>query len=166
MIYIIIGTTNAGKSSLTKNTFIRGRDIIVRKDITTISETGDCILIGDYSRKDRRAGTDTIARQDIVKMGEQVESLIDLNKDIVLEGTRCISRPLFNKLLSLNVDITLIWVQCSVETSYKRTNESISLRMCKRDYSASRNIFEEYKDRMNGIIINTEDTKDFTKLHL
>lgn len=173
MIYIIIGGTNSGKSSLTKNMFIKNKDIIVRKDIVTISETNDCILIGDYNRKNRRVGTDTIARADIKKMGDQVEALINTNKDIVLEGMRCVSRPLFNKLLSLNVDITLVWMECSPEASFKRANEyngkendGVKYTFCKREYTACKNIFNEYVDKMHTILINTEDTKDFTKLSL
>ena len=166
MIYIIIGGTNSGKSSLAKNTFIKEQDFIVKKDIITISETKDCILIGDYDRQDRRVGTDTIARTDIKKIGDQIEALISADKDIVLEGMRCVSRPLFNKLLTLNTDITLIWVQCSPETSFKRTNESIKYSICKRDYTASKNIFYEYADRVKTILINTEDIKDFSKLSL
>ena len=83
MIYIIIGGTNSGKSSLTKNTFIKEQDMVVKKDIVTITETKDCILIGDYNRQDRRVGTDTIARTDIKKMSDQVEALLSTNKDIV-----------------------------------------------------------------------------------
>ena len=166
MIYIIIGGTNSGKSSLTKNTFIKEQDMVVKKDIVTITETKDCILIGDYNRQDRRVGTDTIARTDIKKMSDQVEALLSTNKDIVLEGMRCVSRPLFNKLLTLNAEITLIWVQCTPETSFQRTNESIKYSICKRDYTASKNIFYEYADRMKTILINTDNIKDFTKLSL
>ena len=76
------------------------------------------------------------------------------------------SRPLFNKLLTLNAEITLIWVQCTPETSFQRTNESIKYSICKRDYTASKNIFYEYADRMKTILINTDNIKDFTKLSL
>lgn len=169
-IYLIIGGSCAGKSSFVRNSFIRNvrkEDIIERKDLMLLCETPTTILIGTYlvdeSSNDikvlRRVGSDRILRSDINNVVEQVERLIPLGKDIVLEGDRITSHAIFDGLLTLGVEIHLFLIECSIESTIKRNeanNSTCNPSTLKRVRTKANNIFSEYKDRMNGVIINTD----------
>lgn len=125
MIYIIVGASCAGKTSFTKNSFVGNRDCTEFKDLITVTENKDYYLIGSYLRDSRTLGSDTVNRQDIHLIAPQVQSLLtdakyDNTKDIVLEGDKITSRPLFNSLLELNVPIKLFLIRVSPEISYER----------------------------------------------
>lgn len=67
-----------------------------------LTEFDNCVLIGRYDTGVRRVGTDTIERKMVGVLAEQVQRLLERGKKtIVMEGMRCISRPMMNKLLQL-----------------------------------------------------------------
>ena len=170
MIYLIIGGSCAGKSSFVKNSFLKNaQQIDIYKDILTITETEKTILIGPYDNKQRKAGTDFVARQHVKYIGEQVERLLSKNKDIVLEGTKIVSRPLFDFIKSLNVEVKLILISITAETSFIRNqqnNSTISFKTIKSEVTKANNIFNEYADCFNGEIIVTDDIDDFTNFDI
>ena len=105
----------------------------------------------------------------IGKIGEQVKRLLIKNKDIVLEGSRVVSRPLFNYLKSLNVPIKLYYIKCSIEISYKRNiknNSTLTFSQVKQECSRVENIYNEYYDIFDGEIIETNEIKDFNDLSI
>ena len=166
MIYIIIGATNAGKSSLTRNTFLSGRRFWTKRDLMPITETDDCYIIGRYDTKERRVGTDTTSRTDIGLYADQVRRLIGSGKDIVLEGMRCVSRPMMNVLVHLGQEIHLIWVRATPKTSYERTKGSISFKVVQQDWTKCRNFISDYKNKVKCTIIDTDAIADFTTFKL
>lgn len=122
-VYVVIGISHSGKSSFVRNTFIRGRVPELKRDLMPYSELDDCCLIGRYDTGEkRRDGTDSIERKMVGVLAQQVMNLSSYGKPIVLEGMRCISRPMMNSLLANGFHPTLIWLKCSVETSANRNN--------------------------------------------
>ena len=104
MIYLVVGGSCAGKTSFVVNSFVSS-DTKVYKDLVTLTECDNNILFGDYTRESRTKGTDTISRADLDKLAPQIDKLIkeQPNKNIILEGTKIISRNLFNHIMELNV---------------------------------------------------------------
>lgn len=171
MIYIVIGSTCSGKSTLVKNTFIKGREINLKRDLLPYCEFDDCILIGDYTTGKRRVGTDMISRSQLGLMGSQVKNLINLGKDIVLEGMRCVSRPLVNYLLENNLECSILWVDCGIEESYKRaTNPSGNsgnppdFKLVVGEYTKCNNFYNDFNGVVNTRRINSNgvDWNNFT----
>lgn len=172
-IYIIIGASCAGKSSLTRNTWIRGREFKQYKDIVWVSELDDCFLIGKYDYPNRnRHGSDTISKADIKKILPQIEKIIETtDKDVVLEGVQITQRPLWNALIQDGYKdlIQLIYVDCSVETSIKRAcsdNRITNDSMLKSMHTRCVNIYNEYMDVFDNMIIDSNDIEDFTTFNL
>lgn len=171
MIYLIIGGSCCGKTSFVKNTWLKGKSFETKKDILTYVETDNAIILGKYSNIDgrERSGTDTISRSQVSLIGEQVKSLVGYDKDIVLDGDKATSRKLFDFLLSLD-KTQLILIHCDATLSLQRNYEQntiVSEATLKRILSKAKNIFGEYKDKMNGICIDTskftiEDFKAFS----
>ena len=170
MIYIIVGASCAGKTSFTKNSFIGTRECKEFKELITVTENENYYLIGNYLREGRTLGSDTVNRVDIPLIGPQVKLLLesdeyDHNKDIVLEGDKITSRPLFNFLLSLGVPIKLFLINVSPEISYERNMKNgsrCSFSHLKAVTHKALNIFNEYKDRMNGTMVDASEVSDFT----
>lgn len=171
MIYLIVGGSCCGKTSFVKNTWLKDDNFEQKKDLLYYVETEEAILLGKYSNIDgrERAGTDTISRSQIGLMGEQVERLLEKNKDIVLEGDKATSRKLFDKVLSLG-EVSLILITCDIAISLKRNvanQTTVKESTLKAALTKARNIFEEYKTIMNGVEIDTtaffvEDFKQFS----
>ena len=166
MIYIVIGGSCCGKTSFVKNTWLNGKGLEPKRDILSYVETDEAIVLGKYSNIDgrERSGTDTISRSQVRFIGAQVEKLIHRhgNKDIVLEGDKATSRKVFDAILELNIPVQLILLHCDSQLSISRHREyptTVSDTMLKAMLTRSKNIFVEYKERMNGIEI---DTSDFT----
>lgn len=172
MIYLIVGGSCAGKSSFVKNTWVKDKKGEMKKDILPYFETENAILIGIFDEeKGRRIGTDRINRHDIPQFLPQILKLYNENpnKDIVLEGDKIVSRPLWNQLIKNNIKCKLYLIYCSQETSIKRnrinnsTNTDRSLKAsCTRAY----NIYNEYKDVFDGEVISSEDISDFSKFSI
>lgn len=102
-IHIVIGASCAGKSSFTRNTWIRDRDFHEYKDKVWICELEDCVLVGQYTphhTDKRRVGSDRISRKDIPLILPQVLKILnETDKDVVMEGDKVLSRPLWNALI-------------------------------------------------------------------
>lgn len=169
MIYLIVGASCSGKTSFTINSFLKNKTFEIKHDLMDYTECDDCILIGRYDGDKRSKGTDTILRTQISSLGEQVSNLLNLNKDIVLEGDKIVSKDLFNYLLSLNVPIKLYLINVHPDVSYLRNvaNGSTSSRSHLRAVtSKAKNIYNEYFDRMMGEVVDTSSLsrEDFNNL--
>lgn len=58
-------------------------------------------------------------------------------------------------------------MRCSLDKSLERNNANDStqkLSMLKRLYTASENIYNEYRDKLDFYVIDTDNISDFTKL--
>ena len=123
-VVVIIGGSHAGKSSFVRNSFVRGRAGELNRDLMPYTEFDDCILIGRYDTGEkRRDGTDSVERKQVGNFAQQVLNLLPKNKTIVLEGMRCVSRPMMNKLLENGVEVGIIWIHISPETSFARNQK-------------------------------------------
>lgn len=159
MIYLVIGGSCAGKSTFTKKRFLNGKDYQEHRDLLPYIETSDSIIIGSIKENSRRFGTDTINRRYINLIVEQVKRLLEKNKDIVLEGDRIVNRNIFNDLIETKEKIKLYLIDVSLETCLKRNQEINTISSeshLKGLITKSKNIFEEYKDILDGEIISSE----------
>lgn len=120
MIYIILGPSCSGKSTLVVNTWMKGSECREFKDILTVLETEKAYLIGKWLCDTRVKGLDRISRKQIPLIVKQVKRLIGKGKDIVLEGDKVAAGPILNELLEINVQCQLYWVKCTKETSLSR----------------------------------------------
>lgn len=68
MIYVIIGASCSGKSSLVRNT-IKDSKVSYFKDLVLVGETDKYFVIGNYDTDKRRVGTDTLERKCIKVIG-------------------------------------------------------------------------------------------------
>jgi hypothetical protein len=147
-VVVIIGGSHAGKSSFVRNSFVRGRIGELQRDLMPYTEFDDCILIGRYDTGEkRRDGTDSVERKQVGNFAQQVMNLLPKNKTIVLEGMRCVSRPMMNKLLDNGVDVGIIWIHISPETSFARNQafgNKLTLDQAKRIDTTSRNFIRDY----------------------
>ena len=159
-VVIVIGGSHAGKSS-----FVRGRVGELQRDLMPYTELDDCILIGRYDTGDkRRDGTDSVERKQVGNFAQQVLNLLPKGKPIVLEGMRCVSRPMMNKLLENNVDVGIIWIHISPEVSFQRNQafgNKLTLEQAKRLDTTCRNFIRDYKGKVQIAAINTENVGDF-----
>ena len=165
MIYIIIGCSCSGKSTLVKNTFLNEPIIKFYKDITQVTETEHYFLIGNYQTNKRRVGTDTLERKDIKFIGEQINKLYGLGKDIIAEGTRCCTHNLMNTLLKYK-DCKLIYLDTSIENSLERNVKlgyTSSDKSLKHDVTMCRNFWNKYGSLLNGVRIDTNEIDDFSE---
>lgn len=168
-IYLIVGGSHSGKTSFVVNTFVRGREGKFYKDLVGLTEFDDCILFGDYLTDKRTKGTDTITRSWLDRLFPQIEKLIPLEKDIVLEGDKIISRPLFNKIAELGVPVKLFWICCDVSVSLERNrkfNSTAKESTLRGAWTKAKNMFYEYQDKFDGEVIYTDEITDFTKFSL
>ena len=167
MIYIIVGPSHAGKTSFTVNSFIHNQDCTYYKDIVGVTECDTCYLIGNYCVDKRAKGSDTVARQEVKFIGEQIKKLVEKNdKDIILEGDKICSRPLLDFIEMLNTKCKLYLITCSLENSLKRNeafNSTVSTSVLKRVKTKSENIYQLYYDKFDGEYIITDSITDFTK---
>lgn len=174
-IHIIIGASCAGKSSFTRNTWIHNRNFEEYKDKVWITELDDCVLIGQYSphhTDKRRVGSDRISRKDIPLILPQIEKLmLETNKNIIMEGDKVLSRPLWNALIEngWGGQMRIYYMRCSLETSLKRNKDNGStqnISMLKRLHTASENIYNEYKDKLDFYVLDTNGDIDYRTIKL
>ena len=112
----------------------------------------------------RRDGTDSVERKQVGNFSQQILNLLPKGKTIVLEGMRCVSRPMMNKLLGSNVDVGIIWIHISPEISFERNQafgNKLTLEQAKRLDTTCRNFIRDYKGKVKIAAINTEKVKDF-----
>lgn len=169
MIYVIIGPSCGGKSTLVMNSFIRGRECREFRDLLTVCETDTTFLIGKWFVEQRVKGLDRISRAEIPKIADQVKRLIPKGKDIVLEGDKAASRNLLRELLDTGEKCQLIWVRCSVETTLARNKKNGSIQQIssiKAVASKARNIFRDFAEVMNGGVIDTDNVMDWENFSL
>ncbi len=172
MIYVIIGCSHSGKSSFTRNTFIRGRESQLKHYLMPVTCLDDCFLIGRYDTgKRRRDGTDSIERKQIGNFANQIIELnsIDDKKDIVLEGMRCVSRPMMNKLVENGLDVKIIWISISPEKSKERTDlwgGKIDMKTAKMHFTQSRNFCYDYAGVVPIVMIDTTELADFSNFSM
>jgi hypothetical protein len=114
-------------------------------------------------------GSDTIAKQHIHLIPEQIKRLLENNpgKDIVVDGNKCSSRPIFNAIMKLvpSSQLKLYWIKCTPEVSYirnKRNDSTCSFTHLKSVCTRTMNLFFDYEDKMNGEIIDTTNITDFS----
>ena len=156
-VVVIIGGSHAGKSSFVRNSFVRGRAGELNRDLMPYTEFDDCILIGRYDTGEkRRDGTDSVERKQVGNFAQQVLNLLPKNKTIVLEGMRCVSRPMMNKLLENGVEVGIIWIHISPETSFARNQKFVFCR----------NFVKDYKGKVQIAAFDTENVKDFTNFRM
>lgn len=164
-VVIVIGGSHAGKSSFVRNTFVRGRVGELQRDLMPYTELDDCILIGRYDTGEkRRDGTDSVERKQVGNFAQQVLNLLPKGKPIVLEGMRCVSRPMMNKLLENNVDVGIIWIHISPEVSFQRNQafgNKLTLEQAQRLDTTCRNFIRDYKGKVQIAAIDTENVGDF-----
>ena len=172
MIYLLIGGSCCGKTSFVKNTWLKDKDFESHRDILPYVETDEAIILGKYSNIDgrERSGTDTISRSQVGLIGEQVKRLIGKGKDIVLEGDKATSRKVFDLLLSID-EVQLILIHCDISISLKRNEENntiVKSSILKAILTKAKNIYVEYRDRMNGFEIDTSNfsIEDFKRYSL
>lgn len=171
MIYLIIGGSCCGKTSFVKNTWLKGHSFENKKDILPYVETKSVFLLGKYNNIEgrERAGSDTISRSQISLIVKQVKNLLNGKKDVVLEGDKVTSRKILEQLLQIS-DVTLILIYCDHETSLERNRALSSIAKpstLKASLTKAKNIYVEYKDKMDGFSIDTtlfkvEDFQNFS----
>lgn len=170
MVYVVIGNSHSGKSSFVRNTWIRGREFVLNRDLMPYSELDDVILIGRYDTGDkRRDGTDSTERKQVGNYAEQILRLLPKGKDIVIEGMRCVSRPMMNKLLENNVEVKLIWIRVSPEVSYQRNLDwgtTTDEKMAVRHYTMCSNFVNDYTGKVDIMTIDSTNVCDFTRFSM
>lgn len=179
-VYVIVGISHSGKSSLVKNTFIRGRVPELKRDMMRYSELDDCILIGWYgSDFKRREGTDNIERKHVGLLANQIMNLLPIGKDMVMEGVKAISRPMMNSLLDNGICPILIWLKISPEKCAERWNQfdndfpgvqvsncEVVPSMCVSDHHKAQNFYNDFKDKLECRLIDTTNVTDFSQFSL
>jgi hypothetical protein len=96
-------------------------------------------------------------------------NLLPKNKTIVLEGMRCVSRPMMNKLLENGVEVGIIWIHISPETSFARNQKfgnKLTLEQAKRIDTTCRNFVKDYKGKVKIVAFDTENVRDFTNFKM
>ena len=169
-VVVVIGGSHAGKSSFVRNSFVRGRIGELQRDLMPYTEFDDCILIGRYDTGEkRRDGTDSVERKQVGNFAQQVLNLLPKGKTIVLEGMRCVSRPMMNKLLENGVEVGIIWIHISPETSFARNQKfgnKLTLEQAKRLDTTCRNFIRDYKGKVKIAAFDTENVKDFANFRM
>ena len=164
-VVVVIGGSRAGKSSFVRNSFVRDRIGELQRDLMPYTEFDDCILIGRYDTGEkRRDGTDSVERKQVGNFAQQVLNLLPKNKTIVLEGMRCVSRPMMNKLLENGVEVGIIWIHISPETSFARNQafgNKLTLEQAKRIDTTCRNFIKDYKGKVKIAAMDTQNVRDF-----
>lgn len=157
MIYIIIGQSGAGKTTFTKQNFLK-EPIEIIEDVITYSRSlnGICAL-GKYGIGKRTEGTDTLSYSAKNKIKLQLKKL--KGKDILLEGDRINNREIFDFISTLGDEVKLYLITCSLKTSMERlraAGSSITLTFVRATKTKSKKMFLEYSGRFNGEVIKTD----------
>ena len=158
MIIVIIGQSGSGKTTFAKNNFLRG-EIEIIPDIVPYTTNGLFCGVGKYGIGIRTEGTDTLPYNSGGKIRELVKKLHAEGRSVLLEGDRINNRATFDFLSTLNADVKLYLVTCSLETSLARlkaAGSAITPPFVKGTKTRSMNNFLQYGGRFNGEIINSD----------
>lgn len=169
-IYVIVGNSHAGKTSFTRNTFFRGREGILKKDIMYYTEFPDCYVLGRYNCGTRcKEGTGVLERKQVGNFAKQILALYK-DRDIVIEGMRAVSRPMMNALIEAGCRLKLIWMKISPEVCMERTRkwgtEILTLAGAITQYNKTSNFIRDFTGKLPIDIIDTEEVKDFAKFSM
>lgn len=167
-VIIIIGSTNCGKSSLVKNLFLDDT-FTLQRDLMPYMTNGTTAIIGNYCTGKRRVGTDTVERKQVGNFAQQILNLLTTHKKVVLEGIRCVSRPMMHKILD-KVKPLLIFVQCDALTLYHRATSPIgntgnppTLEHIKGEITSCVNFINDFIQEVDVLTIDSTLVTDFTK---
>jgi len=159
-IYIIVGASCAGKTTIVSNNFLNDDTFDEYKDIVWVSETPKYYIIGRYSIDKRTKGTDAIARQDYYKIPDQVFRLLEKgDKPVVIEGLHFCMHKFFEQIVNSNAKCKMILVECDLQTSIDRNAENgatISDSRLKGFRTMSRNFYDKYGKFFDGEVIRTD----------
>lgn len=157
MIIVIIGQSGSGKTSFAKKNFLNGHLEII-EDAVPYTTNGDFCAIGKYGISIRTEGTDTLSYNSGDKIRALIKKLNDEGKNILIEGDRINNLKTFEFLETLDAEIKLYLLVCSLETSRSRLKSAgskISLKFIKATKTRSRNIFLKFYKKFDGkVIIN------------
>jgi ABC-type cobalamin/Fe3+-siderophores transport system ATPase subunit len=118
MIWVVIGQSGAGKTTLVKDRFIRGREIGIENKPIKHSIAGDTLLIGHYGIERRCQGTDTLGYNQLPDIIKFIAEKYEHYPEIIAEGDRINNRKFLEFIK--DKDPHLIVVLCSIETSLQR----------------------------------------------
>lgn len=158
MIIVVIGQSGSGKTSFVKNNFLQG-ELEIIPDVVPYTTNGKFCAVGKYGIGIRTEGTDTLPYNSGVKIRELIKRLHSDGKNILLEGDRINNHATFEFLFSLNADVKLYLMTCSLETSMTRlkaAGSKITPSFVKGTKTRSRNAFLQYKDRFNGEVVKSD----------
>lgn len=162
-IILIFGAPCSGKSILTYNTFIKGNDVKECRDIMKYTETNNFFLLGSYNHSTARKGLDSLERKQVGNFAPQIENLLKKEKSVVLEGNRCISRPMLSKL-NLE-DVLMLWIDCDLDELIKRTStdrelkDDKQLKIIKSTLTMANNFTNDFVGKVTTYYINTSECK-------
>lgn len=158
MIIVVIGQSGSGKTTFVKDNFLQG-ELKIITDIVPYTTNGEFCAVGKYGIGIRTEGTDTLPYNSGDKIRELVRKLHNAGENILLEGDRINNHATFEFLSSLNADVKLYLVTCSLETSLTRLKAAcskITASFVKGTKTRSRNNFLQYGKRFNGEVIKSD----------
>lgn len=158
MIIVVIGQSGSGKTTFVKNNFLRG-ELEIISDIVPYTTNGQFCAVGKYGIGIRTEGSDTLPYNSGGKIRELIKKLHSEGKNVLLEGDRINNRETFELLATLNAEVKLYLITCSLETSLTRlkaAGSKIKPPYVKGTKTRSRNNFLKYGGRFNGEIINSD----------
>jgi len=164
-IILIFGVPCAGKSILTYNTFVKNNEIKECVDIMKYTQIDNYCLLGKYPSDNSRRGLDTLERKQVGNFATQIINLLNQDKVVILEGVRCVSRPMLSKL-SLK-DVLFLFIDCDLNVALTRANNSRKekddkqMRGIKATYTLCTNFINDFKDKVDTFVINTSSCNDF-----
>lgn len=155
MIVVVIGQSGAGKTSFVKAKFLQG-ELKIIEDIVPYTTNGISCAIGKYGIGIRTEGTDTLSYNSGDKIRALIKKLNAEGKNILIEGDRINNRKTFELLESLNTEVRLYLISCSLETSLSRlraAGSKITSKFVKATKTRSENNFSKFAQRFNGKVI-------------
>lgn len=160
-IILIFGVPCSGKSILTYNTFLKGKPCEIHKDIMKYTETSEHILLGTYNTETNRKGLDTIERKQVGNLASQIKNLIKTDKTVILEGMRCISRPMMSQMNP--DDIVMLWIDCNLDECVSRANLDRELKghnqlkLIQSSFTMCYNFTNEFLSKCPIFLIDTSE---------
>lgn len=160
-IILIFGVPCSGKSILTYNTFLKDKPREIHKDIMKYTETSEHILLGTYNTETNRRGLDTIERKQVGNLASQIKNLIKTDKTIILEGMRCISRPMMSQMNT--DDVVMLWIDCNLDECAARANldreikGSKQLKLIQSSFTKCYNFTNEFLSKCPIFTIDTSE---------
>ncbi len=166
MIYLVIGPSCAGKTQFVTNTWIKGSNIELKKDLIKYCETDRSLLIGDWTINAKVRGTDKIARQQYKLIAPQIIRLFESSdKDIVAEGVNLCWSFVAEELLKYKENILLFYIYCDLQTSINRNvnlGNTQSVKNIKSTFTRTNNWFNKYGNNFKHYIVDTNHLFDFS----